>query len=56
MKRLGLALAAAVLAVGSVACGGDDTELNPPGGDNGGENGGGEGEEGGEEGEEGGDE
>jgi len=53
MKRVGLGLAAAVLATGLVACGGEP-EINEPGG----ENGAGVGEEGeeGEGGEEGGEE
>ena len=55
MRRVVLSSAAVVLAVGLVACGGDEADVNPPGGGNGSgvdvENG----EDGGEEGEEGGD-
>lgn len=55
MRRLALGSATVVLALGLVACGGDEADVNPPGGGNGSgvdvENG----EEEGEGGEDGGD-
>ena len=54
MRRIALSWAAVMLAVGLVACGGDEVDVNPPGGGNGAdvdeEEGGEEGEDGGEEG------